>query len=122
MKRRQFIAGLSGAVAWQLAARAQQPGTFPVIGFLSGRGAGEATYLVEAFNTGLNDVGFRDGENVSVVYRWGEGRNERLPPLALAIMANVDHPAAVLELNEVKDVAHKLGLEAQVLEIRHAED
>ena len=82
MKRREFIAGLSGAVAaWPLAVRAQQP-AIPVVGFLSGRSQDEASGDTAAFHQGLNEMGYVGGRNVALEYRWAEGRNELLPDLA----------------------------------------
>jgi ABC-type uncharacterized transport system substrate-binding protein len=81
MRRREFILGLGGAAAWPLAARAQQPAT-PLIGFLSGRSQDEASSDTAAFHQGLNEMGYLDGRNVALEYRWAEGRNELLPDLA----------------------------------------
>jgi putative ABC transport system substrate-binding protein len=63
-------------------ARAQQPAKPRIIGFLSGRTAGEATYSVDAFHNGLKETGFREGENIDVVYRWADGGYDRVPSLA----------------------------------------
>jgi putative tryptophan/tyrosine transport system substrate-binding protein len=82
MRRREFITLLSGAaVAWPLAARAQQP-SMPVVGFLSGRSQDEGRDDTAAFHQGLNEFAYADGRNVTVEYRWAEGRNELLPGLA----------------------------------------
>jgi ABC-type uncharacterized transport system substrate-binding protein len=81
MRRREFILGLGGAAAWPLATRAQQPAT-PLIGFLSGRSQDEASSDTAAFHQGLNEMGYLDGRNVALEYRWAEGRNELLPDLA----------------------------------------
>jgi putative tryptophan/tyrosine transport system substrate-binding protein len=81
MRRREFITLLGGAVAWPLAARAQQP-AMPVVGYLSGATFETTREYVAAFNQGLADAGFAEGRNVAIEYRWAEGHNERLPALA----------------------------------------
>jgi putative tryptophan/tyrosine transport system substrate-binding protein len=81
MKRRAFIAGLGSAAAWPVVARAQQP-TTPVIGFLSSRSPGESTDVVAAFQQGLREAGFVEGQNLSIAFRWADGRYDRLPALA----------------------------------------
>ena len=87
MRRREFITLLGGAVAWPLAARAQQAGMM-AIGFLSSRSPGESDHLVAAFRRGLQETGFVEGENVLIAFRWAEGRYDRLPALA-ADLANM---------------------------------
>jgi putative tryptophan/tyrosine transport system substrate-binding protein len=79
MKRRAFIAGLGGAAAWPLAARGQQR-ALPVIGYLSGAEAGD--YDTSPFLQGLGEIGYMEGQNVTIEYRWAEGRYGRLPALA----------------------------------------
>ena len=88
MKGREFITVIGGAaVAWPLAARAQQP-VMPIIGFLSGRSPKSDGHLVEAFRQGLNDVGYVDGQNVAIKYRWADGQFERLLELATDLVRN----------------------------------
>ena len=82
MKRREFIALLgSAATAWPLTARAQQR-SIPVIGYLGGTTFEMTRGYIAAFHRGLADTGFIEGSNVTIEYRWAEGRNERLSSLA----------------------------------------
>jgi putative tryptophan/tyrosine transport system substrate-binding protein len=82
MNRREFIAGLGNAVAWPLAARAQQPAP-PVVGFLVPQSADEVyKSIAVAFLQGLKDTGYVEGQNVVVEYRWSVNQFDRLPALA----------------------------------------
>jgi putative ABC transport system substrate-binding protein len=81
MKRREFIMLLgAGAATWPLAAHAQQ--AMPVVGFLRVTSASDSTHLVAAFQQGLRQSGFLEGQNVAMEYRWADGQEERLPALA----------------------------------------
>jgi putative ABC transport system substrate-binding protein len=80
MRRREFIRFAGGAAAWPVVAHAQQ--AMPVIGFLHSASAATFAEHIPAFHKGLNEAGYIDGQNVTVDYRWAEGRNETLPALA----------------------------------------
>jgi putative ABC transport system substrate-binding protein len=80
MKRRVFIAGLGGAVAWPVVARAQQQ-ALPVIGSLYSGPASNPKFR-EAFLRGLRDQGYSDGRNVTIEYRFADNQYDRLPALA----------------------------------------
>src|SRR5215475_7170525 len=78
LRRREFIAGLSGAAAWPLAARAQKR-AMPVIGYIGGRTADSHDSMLVAVRRGLADVGYAEGRNVAIEYRFADGRYDRLP-------------------------------------------
>jgi putative ABC transport system substrate-binding protein len=81
LKRRQFIAGLgSVAIAWPLASQAQQQ--TPVVGYLGATSRDKDTRILGALRDGLGSMGFVEGQNVVIEYRWAEGRYDRLPDLA----------------------------------------
>jgi len=82
IRRRDFISLLGGAAAWPLAARAQQP-AIPVIGVLHGVSAPQWTDRMVGFHKGLSELGFAEGRNVAIEYRWAEGQFCRLPGMAV---------------------------------------
>ena len=102
MDRRTFIGGVAGGLlVAPLVARAQQP-AIPVIGFLNSRAAGDDPHLLAAFRQGLKEVGYVEGQNVAIEYRFAEGQDNRLPALAADL---VRRHVAVIAAN---------GLAAQV--------
>jgi putative ABC transport system substrate-binding protein len=96
---------LAGAAAYPLAAGAQ-PNGMPIIGFLGSPTAGSYTTLVAAFLHGLEEMGYIEGQNVAIEYRWAEGRFERLPALAADLVGrkvNVIAADAVTSARAAKD-------------------
>jgi putative ABC transport system substrate-binding protein len=205
MRRREFIVLVGGATAaWPLTARAQQPGKLRTIGFLGSGSPASQGQWVSAFSQRLRELGWIEGRNIAIEYRWAEGSSDRAAELAaelvrlkvnvivtwanpmvlaakrttsaipivfaaaadplgtglvatlaqpggnvtglsvvstdlggkkleflcelspglrrLAIMANVNNSASVLEMREVQSAARTIGLEITTLEIRQAED
>src|SRR5262245_27688420 len=104
LKRREFIALLGGAsllcAAKARRARAQQA-AIPVIGILNGTSPGPHAPMVAAFRQGLGEVGYVEGRNLAIEYRWAEGKYDRLPALAadlirrqVSVLAATSSPAA----------------------------
>jgi ABC-type uncharacterized transport system substrate-binding protein len=82
MRRREFITLVSGAAAaWSLPAYAQQP-KIPVVGYLHIAASEPYALMMSAFREGLKEVGYIEGQNITIQSRWAEGRIERLPKLA----------------------------------------
>ena len=85
--RRQFISLLGGAAAaWPVAARAQKS-EMPVIGLLDNRAAETTVDRLRGFHRGLRESGYVEGESVSIVYRWADGDNRRLPEMAADLIS-----------------------------------
>jgi putative tryptophan/tyrosine transport system substrate-binding protein len=204
MNRREFVTLLGGATAaWPLAARAQQAGKLPTIGFLGASTPPNWSQWTAAFVQRMRELGWTEGRTVAIEYRWAEGRSERFTEIAnefvrlkvdvivtvgtavaaakqatstipivfaiavdpigsgmvaslahpggnatglsvqstelagkriellrevlpnlrrLAIIADVSYSGSVLETAEVQAAARKVGLDVDVLEIRHAKD
>ena len=101
MKRRTFIAAL-GAAAWPVVGRTQQ--AMPTIGFLRSSPAVGSTHLVAAFLHGLKEVGFIEGQNVAIEYRWADNRLDRLHGLAADL---VHRRVAVIVANTPGAIAAK---------------
>src|SRR5262245_53186715 len=81
LRRREFITLLGGAAAgWPIAARGQQS-AMPVIGLLDQRSPDELVDRLRGFRQGLRDLGFIEGQNVAIDYRWAENKMDRLPEL-----------------------------------------
>src|SRR3981189_3012332 len=86
MRRRDVVALLGcAAVAWPLAARAQQP-AMPVIGYLSPTSFGVLSERLRGLHQGLKEVGYIVGENVAIEYRWSEGQYDQLPAMAAELV------------------------------------
>jgi putative ABC transport system substrate-binding protein len=90
MRRREFITLLGGGAAWPLAARAQQGGKLPTIGFLGADASAFAPWTA-AFVARLRELGWIEGRTIAIEYRWSEGRTERYAEIAAEfVRLNVD--------------------------------
>src|SRR5262245_44699575 len=82
MKRREFITLLSGAAAWPLVARAQQQTRVPRLGWLVTGSPNSHRFSLAAFRDGLRELGYVEGQNITIDFRWAEGDVARIPELA----------------------------------------
>jgi putative ABC transport system substrate-binding protein len=108
LRRRDFITLVGSAAAWPLAARAQQP-AIPVIGWLDGVPLEQRRDVLAAFREGLNEVGFAEGRNVSIEFRFADGQLDRLPELAADL---VRRRVAVIVANNQATPAAKAATSA----------
>lgn len=111
MRRREFVTLLGGAVmTWPFSARAQQP-AIPVVGFLSSRAAAESAEHLNAFRRGLSQTGYTEGNNLTIEYRWADGRYDQLPSLVAELVARRVTAIAAVGGN-VSGLAAKAGTDA----------
>jgi putative ABC transport system substrate-binding protein len=86
VRRREFLTVLFGIVAWPLPARAQEPEKVARIGFLGAISAGDLGKHLDALRQGLRDLGYAEGKDIVIEYRWAEGKYEHLPELAAELV------------------------------------
>jgi putative ABC transport system substrate-binding protein len=105
VNRREFVTLVGGAPAWPVAARAQQPAV-PLVGFLNSASPEVFADRLRAFQQGLKENGFVEGENVGIVYRWADNQVDRLPELAVEL---VQRRVAVIAANNPAAVPAKVA-------------
>jgi putative ABC transport system substrate-binding protein len=87
MRRRDLIFVLGAVAVWPFSARAQQPGEVPRVGFLGNSTAELEANLIGPFREGLRDLGYAEGRNIVIEYRWAQGKYERFPALIAELIA-----------------------------------
>jgi len=113
MRRREFVAGLGSAAAWPLMARAQQS-TMPVIGLLDSRSPETEREGVPAF---LAEIGYVEGRNVIVEYRWADNHDDRLSPLAADLVRR--RVAVIVALGTTTALAAKAATQTIPIVLLH---
>ena len=115
MRRREFVSLFGAAVAWPLTGRAQP--AMPVIGFLHSQPPDALSSRMESLRQGLRDMGYAEGENVAIEYRWAENQIDRLPALAadlvrqqVAVIAVVSEPATLAAKAATKTIPIVFGV------------
>jgi ABC-type uncharacterized transport system substrate-binding protein len=116
MRRREFVGLVGGAATvWPLALRAQQ--VTPVIGFLNGSSADGYAPMVAAFGKGLKELGYVDGQTVTIEYRWAEGRYDKLSELVgdlihrrVSVIAATSTPANLVAKKANETIVLRVGV------------
>jgi len=125
MRRREFITLIGGAAAWPIAARAQQQPAMPAIGFLESQSPGTyADTTLHGYRRGLKELGYVEGENVTIEYRWAENQIDRLPELAadlvrrrVAVIVTAAPPAALAAKAETTIIPIVFGVGGDPIEL-----
>src|SRR5215203_741215 len=122
MRRREFIAGFAAMAASPTIAPAQRK--LPTVGLLGTASSAAMGPWMGACVHRPRELGWIDGQNVTIDLRWADGRPERMVEIATVFSRlNVDViPAAVPEMRQVQDAARMLGLQSELLDVRRVED